>query len=38
MGAKYVDQDVVVDGDLETARTGDHAGLFAAKIIELLTS
>jgi protease I len=37
MGAKYVDQDVVVDGDLVTARTGDHAGHFAAKIIELLS-
>jgi len=36
MGAKFVDQDVVVDGDLVTARTGDHAGLFAAKIIEIL--
>jgi protease I len=36
MGAEYVDQDVVVDGDLVTARTGDQAGLFAAKIIELL--
>ena len=35
MGAKYVDQDVVVDGDLVTGRTGDQAGLFAAKIIEL---
>ncbi|MBN9519832.1 DJ-1/PfpI family protein [bacterium] len=37
-GAKYTDQDVVVDGDLVTARTGDHAGLFAHTIIDLLTA
>ena len=36
MGAVYVDQEVVVDGDLVSARTGEEAGLFAAKIIELL--
>jgi protease I len=36
MGAKYVDEDVVVDGDLVTARTGGHCHLFAKKIIELL--
>ena len=36
MGANYVDQDVVVDGDLVTARTGDHCHLFARKIIDLL--
>jgi protease I len=36
MGAVYVDQDVVVDGDLVTGRTGGHAHLFASKIIELL--
>ena len=36
MGAVYVDQDVVVDGDLVTARSGAHCHLFAAKIIELL--
>ena len=35
MGAVYVDQDVVVDGDLVTARTGGHCNLFARKIIEL---
>jgi protease I len=35
-GAQYVDQDVVVDDDLVTARTGKHCHLFAAKIIELL--
>ena len=33
-GAIYVDQDVVVDGDLITARTGGHCSLFAKKIIE----
>jgi protease I len=36
MGAVYVDQDVVVDADLVTARTGGHCNLFARKIIELL--
>lgn len=36
MGAVYLDQDVVVDGDLVTGRTGAHAHLFAAKMIELL--
>jgi protease I len=36
MGANYVDEDVVVDGDLVTARTGGHCHLFAKKIIELL--
>lgn len=35
-GAVYVDDDVVVDGDLVTARTGGHCHLFARKIIELL--
>ncbi len=35
-GALYQDQDVVVDGDLVTGRTGGHAHLFAAKIIEIL--
>jgi protease I len=35
-GAVYVDQDVVVDGDLVTARTGGHAHLFARTIIDLL--
>ncbi|MGL5033424.1 MAG: DJ-1/PfpI family protein, partial [Microcystaceae cyanobacterium] len=33
MGAVYVDQDVVVDGDLITGRTGGHAHLFAREII-----
>lgn len=36
MGAEYVDADVVVDGDLVTGRTGQHAHLFAKKLIELL--
>ncbi|HEX2048822.1 MAG TPA: DJ-1/PfpI family protein [Acidimicrobiales bacterium] len=36
MGAVYVDEDVVVDGDLVTGRTGGHAHLFARKIIDIL--
>jgi deglycase len=36
MGAIYTDQDVVVDRDLVTARTGGHCHLFARKIIEIL--
>jgi protease I len=36
MGAIYVDQDVVVDGDLVTGRTGAHCHLFARKIIDTL--
>jgi protease I len=36
MGAVYVNEDVVVDGDLVTARSGGHCNLFAKKIIELL--
>ncbi|MEA2716828.1 MAG: protease [Actinomycetota bacterium] len=36
MGAVYVDEDVVVDGDLVTGRTGGHAHVFARKIIDLL--
>jgi protease I len=36
MGARYVDQDVVVDRDLVTGRTGQHHHLFARTIIELL--
>lgn len=35
-GLNYVDEDVVVDGDLITARTGGHCHLFAKKIIETL--
>jgi protease I len=37
MGAEYVDEDVVVDGDLVTGRTGGHCHLFARKIIEMLS-
>jgi protease I len=36
MGAEYVDQDVVVDGDLVTGRTAMHCHLFARQIIEQL--
>lgn len=36
MGAIYTDQDVVVDGDLVTGRTGGHCHLFARKILDLL--
>ena len=34
MGAVYTDQDVVVDGDLVTGRSGDLCHLFAARLIE----
>lgn len=37
MGAIYVDQDVVVDDDLVTARTGGHCHLLARTIIDMLT-
>jgi protease I len=37
MGANYVDEDVVVDDDLVTARTGGHCNVFAKKIIELIS-
>jgi protease I len=37
-GAVYTDEDVVVDGDLVTARTGAHCHLFARKIIDMLSS
>jgi protease I len=36
MGAVYVDEDVVVDGDLVTGRSGGHCHLFARRIIELM--
>ncbi len=36
MGAIYTDQDVVVDSDLVTGRTGGHCHLFARKIIDML--
>lgn len=35
-GATFVDEDVVIDGDLVTARTGKHCHLFARTIINLL--
>ena len=38
MGADYQDQDVVVDGDLITGRTGDHCHLFARAIIDTLAA
>ncbi|MGF1431492.1 DJ-1/PfpI family protein [Kitasatospora sp. LaBMicrA B282] len=34
MGGIYVDQDVVIDGDLVTARTGNDCHVFARTIIE----
>jgi protease I len=37
MGAVYVNEDVVVDGDLVTARSGGHCHLFARTIIGLLS-
>lgn len=37
MGAEYVDKDVVVDGDLVTARSGGHCNLFARAIIRLIS-
>jgi len=36
MGAIYVNEDVVVDGDLVTARSGGHCNVFARKIVELI--
>jgi protease I len=36
MGAIYTDQDVVIDGDLVTGRTGGHCHLFARAIIDLI--
>jgi protease I len=36
MGIEYVDADVVVDGDLVTARTGNHCHVFARQIIDML--
>ncbi len=35
-GATYVNEDLVVDGDLVTARTGDDCYLLALKIIEMV--
>jgi mannose/cellobiose epimerase-like protein (N-acyl-D-glucosamine 2-epimerase family)/putative intracellular protease/amidase len=36
MGANYTDQDVVVDGDLVTARSADKCHLFARMIIDMV--
>jgi protease I len=36
MGAEYVNEDVVIDGDLVTARTGGHCHQFARAIIDLI--
>ncbi|MBB4908403.1 DJ-1/PfpI family protein [Actinophytocola algeriensis] len=38
MGAVYTDQDVVVDGDLVTARSADHCHLFARTVIDLVAA
>ena len=38
MGAIYTDQDVVVDGDLVTGRTGGHCHLFARAIIDMIAA
>lgn len=35
-GAIYIDEDVVVDNDLVTARTGGHCNLFAKEIISII--
>jgi protease I len=37
-GAHYVDEDVVVDGDLVTGRTGQHCHLFAKKILDMVAA
>ena len=37
MGAIYTDQDVVVDADLVTGRSGGHCHLFARKLIDILS-
>lgn len=36
MGIDYVNEDLVVDGDLVSARTGGHCHLFAHQIIKML--
>ena len=38
MGAVYVNEDVVVDGDLVTARSGGHCHLFARRIIDMIAA
>lgn len=37
MDGLYINEDVVVDGDLVTARTGGHCHYFAQKIIDILS-
>jgi len=37
MGAIYADEDLVIDGDLVTARTGGHCHLLARQIITMLS-
>lgn len=37
-GCNYVDEDLSVDGDLVTARTGGHCHLMAGKILEIMGS
>jgi protease I len=37
MGACYVDEDVVIDDDLITARTGDHCHQFIRAVIDTVT-
>lgn len=36
MGAIFTDEDVVVDGDLVTGRSGGHCHLFARKILDMI--
>jgi protease I len=36
MGAIYTDEDVVVDGDLVTARTSDHCNVFVRMLIRMM--
>ncbi|WP_411826640.1 DJ-1/PfpI family protein [Luteolibacter sp. AS25] len=38
MGAIYTDQDLVIDGDLVTARTGAHCHLMARQIINMINA
>jgi protease I len=38
MGAHYVDEDVVIDDDLVTGRSGGHCAQFAHTIIDLLAA
>jgi protease I len=38
MGAIFTDEDVVLDGDLVTGRSGGHCHLFAKQIIEMLST